>query len=340
MKRILLTVLVVLFVTSTAWASGVQEEVDDGTWNPTKPITIIVPWGAGGATDQVTRILAGELEDALGQRVVIVNTPGASGSVGTNEALTATPDGYTWTAGAAADLGAYRLKGLLDTSWDDWVLYLTVANVGVVAVNADTPYEDFEDLLDGFRARPGEVTVATSGQLSSGHQAIESIVQETGISYRHVTYDGGGPAVTATVAGETELTTQLATESADMIRAGRLRPLAVLDDKPLNLDGFGEIPPVTNWIPSFRAAPNYFGIWVPANVPSEVIETMGEVWDTAIQGNAALSRYAAERGAVFDPAWGEAAREKAMPYMSLYAWTYYESGQTDMSPTELGIPRP
>ena len=82
---------------------------------PEKPVTIIVPWSAGGSTDQVTRVIAGELSGALGQEVVVVNQPGASGSIGTKSALDAAKDGYTWTAGAAQDLGSYGVLGMLET---------------------------------------------------------------------------------------------------------------------------------------------------------------------------------------------------------------------------------
>ena len=85
-------------------------------WKPTRPINLIVPWAAGGSTDQVTRVTAAEMEKALGQTIVIVNQPGASGSIGTKSALDATKDGYTWTAGAAQDLGAYQTLGSLDTT--------------------------------------------------------------------------------------------------------------------------------------------------------------------------------------------------------------------------------
>ena len=93
-------------------------------WKPSRPVTIIVPWAAGGSTDQVTRITAGELEKVLGQKVVIVNQPGAAGSIGTKNALEAAKDGYTWAAGAAQDLGVYRTLGMLDTNLGDWHLFL------------------------------------------------------------------------------------------------------------------------------------------------------------------------------------------------------------------------
>jgi tripartite-type tricarboxylate transporter receptor subunit TctC len=322
------------------WATGTVESEEGGAWKPTKPITIIVPWGAGGSTDQVTRVVAGELEGPLGQKVVIVNQPGASGSVGTKGALDAAHDGYTWAAGAAADLGAYKVKGLLDTTWDDWVLYLSVANVSVVAVNADSPYKDFAELLAAMKAKPGQIPVATAGQLSAGHNAMQAIVKYTGVQYKHVTYDGGNPAVIATVAGEAEVTTQLAVEEADMLKGGKLRALAVLDNKPLILKGYGEIPAVTKWIPDFKAAPNYFGIWIPKDAPKEVIDTFGDIWDTTIANSQALKDYANERGAVFDPYWGDEAVKAGMPYLQIIAWNHFDGGSAAISPDAIGIPKP
>lgn len=352
-KKLLLVLLGLLLATAVFAAGGQEEEepmadeameeeemaMDEG-WRPDKPIQIIVPWSAGGSTDQMARVTAGVLEPVLGQPVVVVNQPGASGSVGTAGALEAPHDGYTWAAGAASDLGAYQLRGLLDTTWDDWVLFLTVANVAVVSVNPDTPYEDFGDLLDAFARDDANIPVATAGQLSAGHNAMLSIEKYADISWRHVTYEGGNPAVIATVAGETQVVPQLAVEQTDMIRGGRLRPLAVLDDSPLRVDGYGEIPPVTNWLPDYAPAPNYFGIWVPADAPEEVIEAFGEIWDTTIANSEELAAYAAARGAVFDPSWGDEARADAMPFLSQVAWTLHEAGEAMMSPEELGIPRP
>jgi tripartite-type tricarboxylate transporter receptor subunit TctC len=111
-------------------------------WKPTHPINLIVPWAAGGSTDQITRVVAAELEKPLGQTIVIVNQPGASGAIGTGSALEAAKDGYTWTAGAAQDLGAYETLGALKSRITDWNLFLSVANVQVIAVPATSPYKD------------------------------------------------------------------------------------------------------------------------------------------------------------------------------------------------------
>jgi tripartite-type tricarboxylate transporter receptor subunit TctC len=332
-------------VTSVAAAAALAVGISSSAmaqyaWQPEQPITIIVPWAAGGSTDQVTRVVAGEVEEALGTSVVIVNQPGASGSVGTKNAWEAPHDGYTWAAGAASDLGTYPVLGMLDTRLEDWALFLDVANVAVIGVNPDAPYEDVSQLLDAMKADPGQVSVATAGLSSAGHNAMEAIAQLAGVEYKHVTYDGGNPAVIATVAGETEVTTQLAVEQAEMIRAKRLRPLAVIGNEPLELAGYGTIPAVTEVLPDISLATNYFGIWTPKDVPPEVLETMGAVWQEKIANSTALKDYAAERGALFTPYWGEDAQERAMGMVSQNAWLLYDGGKATISPDEVGIERP
>jgi tripartite-type tricarboxylate transporter receptor subunit TctC len=308
-------------------------------WQPSKPITIIVPWAAGGSTDQVTRVTAAELEKALNQKVVILNQPGASGSVGTKNALEAPKDGYTWTAGAAKDLGTYKVLGMLDTSAKDWHLYLNVAHIAVVGVHADAPYKTMKDLLDAMKAKPGSVPVATAGVNSSGHSAIEAIARATGTSYKHVTYDGGNPAVVATVAGETQVTTQLAAEQTDMIRAKKIRPLAVVGDKPLEIEGFGTVPPLSQFIPGFKDPINYFGIFVPKGVPAEVTATLDKLWG-GMANNEALRKYAQGRGAMFAPMAGDAAQAAVFPAIQSYAWTQAAAGKAKVSPDTVGIPKP
>ena len=310
------------------------------TWKPTKPIKLIVPWGAGGSTDQVTRVCAGELEKSLGQTIVVVNQPGASGSIGTKNTLDAPRDGYTWTSGAAKDLGTYQVLGMIDTNIRDWHLFLNISLPQVVAVQADSPYKDFGDLLKAFKKNPGKITVSSAGINSAGHSGIETIRKYTGISYKHITYDGGNPAVIAVVAGEAEVVTQLSSEETDMLKAGKLRALAVLDDNPLNIQGYGTVPPITQWIPEFKGAPIYFGIFIPKGVPSDMVQTLGNLWDNIIMKSEKLKKYAAGRGAVFAPSWGEEAQKRAFPKIQEDAWLKWDSGQAKRKPDTVGIPKP
>ncbi|MFI4928531.1 MAG: Bug family tripartite tricarboxylate transporter substrate binding protein, partial [Burkholderiales bacterium] len=300
-------------------------------WKPTRPINLIVPWAAGGSTDQVTRVTAAELEKVLGQTIVIVNQPGASGAIGTKSALDAPKDGYTWTAGAAQDLGAYQSLGSVNTSIKDWHLFLTVANVQVIGVNPSRPWHTAKELLDDMHKRPGQISVATAGVTSAAHAAMDEIVKATGVKYKEVSYDGGNPAVVATVAGEADLTTQLAVEQADMIRGKRLRPLAVVSNKPLELEGYGTIPPLSATVPGFHAPANYFGIFIPKGVPDEVVKTVERLWAQNIAKSEALKKYATSRGALFDPLSGEEAQKAVWPAVQANAWNLYASGKTKVS---------
>jgi len=311
----------------------------DYPWKPDHPVTIIVPWAAGGSTDQMARIVAAELEGALKQKFVVVNQPGASGSIGTKNAMDAAKDGYTWAAGAAVDVGTYQVLGLLDTGLKDWNMYFAVANVNAIAVNPSSPYKDFPSLLSALEKDGDNVAVATAGLSSAGHNFMESIRAVAPIKYKHVTYNGGAPAVTATVAGETPVVAQLLVEMSEHIKAKRLIPLAVQADKPVTLEGYGEIPAVTKWLAKIPAPLNYFGIWVHKDAPPAVVQTMDAVWKNMIAKDEALKKYADSRAAIFSPLYGAAAQGEAMKMVRYTAWLYADGGKAKVSPDTLGIQR-
>lgn len=307
-------------------------------WKPDRPINLIVPWGAGGSTDQVTRVTAPILAEALGVDVVVVNQPGASGAIGTQEVLNKERDGYTWTANAIANNATYSVTGLLEnTDIDDWHIYLSVANVPVVSVPADSEFTDFGQLLEALKTRGAEITIATAGITSSGGTAIAALADESGFDYNMITYDGGGPAAIATASGEAMVTTQLAVEQTELIRGGRLKALAVLSDQPLLLDGVEPIPPITQWLPEMELAPDYFGIFIPTGVPDEVVATLDAIWADKVANSEALKTYAETFGAVFAPSHGAEARALAMPVVILEACSSVERGEAVNDPSTIGI---
>jgi tripartite-type tricarboxylate transporter receptor subunit TctC len=333
MIRVMTLAAVAVMAASTASAQNYP-------WKPEKPLTLIVPWAAGGSTDQVSRVAAAEIERVLGQKVVVVNQGGASGSIGTRNVLQAAPDGYTWAAGAAKDLGTYAVSGMLDTKIADWRLYLSVINVSVLSVGNNTAYKTPQDVVAAMKAKPGQVSVGSAGVNSSGHTAIEAFTKALGLTYKHVAYDGGNPAVISTVSGETEVTTQLAVEQAQMIRGKRLRPLAVLSDRPLELEGFGAIAPITAMISGYKPDANYFGIFVRKDVPKEVLQTLDMIWKDTIMNSEALKKYATANGAIAAPAYGDDALKVAMPAIQSTAWGLHEGGKSKVAPDTVGIPKP
>ncbi|MEZ5824263.1 MAG: tripartite tricarboxylate transporter substrate binding protein [Geminicoccaceae bacterium] len=330
------------FMLAAVGASLVIASPAMAQWQPDKPVNIIVPWSAGGSTDQVTRIVAPIIEEALGTSVVVVNQPGASGSIGTKAALDAPRDGYTWTANAIANNATYAVTGLVpDTSIADYAIYLHVANVPVVSVNADSEYEDFGQLLEAMRSGDS-VTIGTAGVNSSGGMALAAIREAAGgeLNARMVAYDGGNPAAIAAAGGEVVATTQLAVEQSELIRGGRLRPLAVLSGSPLEIEGLEPIPPITEWLPDMHIAPDYFGILIPVGAPQEVYDTIDAIWQEDVLNSEALRSYANERGAVFDPAYGDEAHEKVMPVVISEACGRVIRGEAVVDPSTIGIDCP
>lgn len=309
-------------------------------WKPDKPIRIIVPWSAGGSTDQLVRSLAADLEDALGQKIVVVNQTGGAGAVGTKAALEADKDGYTWTAGAAKDLGTYIVTGAIDTHLKDWHLYLAVINYTLLSVNPDSKFQSIDDITSAMKSDPDSVTIATAGINSAGGASAEALKAAVGGDYKMVTYDGGNPAVKAAVAHETEITTQLVSEQYEMLRAKRLKPLASFTRTAVTLPDIGEVQPITKTLPNAKVGAVFFGIWAPRGIPQDVVDTMAKVWDSKIKGSERLAKYAQSKGLTVNVLQGEAAYEAAFPSTQINAWQIHDGGKSKVSPDQVGIPRP
>ena len=308
-------------------------------WKPTKPITVIVPWSAGGATDLTTRILASEMEKVLGQRIAVVNTPGASGAIGMKNAYDAPKDGYTWTANADTSIINYPIMDQMKLTFRDWIQWYALFTPNIISVTADYAAKDLPDLIRLMKEKPEQVAVASAGVGSSGHTALEIFQSVLGVKARHVPYQGGNPAVVATVAGESNVVMQLSMEEADMIRAKKLRPLANTSDRPLNVSGFGDVPPVTKWYPNFPSVGSYFGLMVPQGMPADIVAAISKAFEVAAKSEA-LKKFAQEK-AVFPVDLKEGAAMAAVEKSaSVVAWTLYDVGAAKISPAQFNIPKP
>jgi tripartite-type tricarboxylate transporter receptor subunit TctC len=308
-------------------------------WKPTKTITAIVPWPAGGATDLTVRILASEMEKVLGQRISVVNTAGASGAIGMQNAYDAPKDGYTWTGNADVSVVNYPVLDLMKVTHRDWNQWYALMTPNIIAVTADYPAKDLPDLVRMMKEKPGEVAVASAGVGSSGHTALEVFSSVLGVKARHVPYAGGNPAVVATISGESNVVMQLSMEQADMIRAGKLKPLANMSNRPLNISGFGEVPPITKYYPNFPSIGSHFGIMLAKGVPPEVVTAVSKAFDVASKSEA-LAKFADQK-AVFLVNLKEAEADKKMEEVaSIVTWTLFDTGSAKISPAQFNIPKP
>lgn len=308
-------------------------------WKPTKPITVIVPWPAGGATDLTVRLLAVEMEKVLGQRISVVNTPGATGAIGMKNAWDAPRDGYTWTANSDTSLVNYPVLELMKTTHRDWIQWYALFTPSIISVTADYPAKDLADLVRMMKEKPGQVAVASAGVGSSGHTALEVFKSATGATVKHVPYAGGNPAVVATVSGESNVVMQLSLEQADMIRAKKLKPMANTSNRALTITGHGEVPPVTRWYASFPVTGSHFGLMVPKDVPKDTVAAITKAFDVAAKSDA-LKKFADEKAVLLTNLKEGEALTMAEETASVTTWTLFDNGAAKISPAQFNIPRP
>lgn len=305
-------------------------------WRPVRPVTVIVPWPAGGSTDMTARVLASQMERFLGQRIVIVNTPGAQGSIGMKDVWEAPRDGYTWGANASTDMVSYAVLGRLAQSHRDWRYFYVLWAPNLIAVRADSPYRTVEDLIAAMRARPGQVSVASAGVGSSGHLAAETFRLLANVTYRHVGYAGGAPAVVAAAAGETDAVMQLSMEAADLLRARRLRALAVMSKRPLEIEGYGVVPALGRVFPRMPEVGSYFGLVVPRDMPAEVVAGIQAAFVPAAE-QPAVRRFARDRGVQALALSGAAADQATEEQAVRVACTLRDAKLAAKDPAEVGI---
>lgn len=237
---------------------------------PDRPITLVVPWAAGGSTDILARSLAQHLAVALGQPVVVDNRAGAAGNLGTALVARAKPDGYTllinpMTTHAInpALYAALPFKGL-----EDFTAISQVANVpNVMALNVSVPADNLRDFIAYAKAHPGRLNYASGGIGSLNHLSAVMLERAAGISMVHVPYKGGAPAVVDTAANQTQLIFTAASQVMPHVKAGKLRTLALTDGRRSAL--VPGVPTVAETLPGFRFDV-WYGVFGPARMPADI----------------------------------------------------------------------
>lgn len=199
---------------------------------PVRPITLQVPWPAGGPTDVGARILAAIAEKKMGQPIVVINRVGAGSQVGLTEIARQKPDGYYIGFVSVPALNTIILdperKATFDL--DSFVPIINqVVDPGLIWVKADSPYKTLKDLIDDAKKRPGVVKASTTGILGDDHLAILMMEEAAGVKFRIVHFDGGAQSLTATLGGQVDVSFDNVGSVAPRVKAGQLRGLAVMD---------------------------------------------------------------------------------------------------------------
>jgi len=237
---------------------------------PNRPIRVVVPYPAGGATDQMARIIQQPLTEILGQPIIIENKAGAAGAIGTDAVAKAAPDGYTLAFGNAGpnSMGPAIKKTPYDPVRDLAPISF-VANVPLfLAVHPTLPANSVKELIELVRANPGKYNYGSTGIASASHLIGEYFNFVTGLKMVHVPYKGGAPAMLGFIGGEVQMMFMTGLDGLQHARAGKLKVLAIATEKPTELAP--GVATVAETVPNFNGSV-WFGLLAPAGTPAEVI---------------------------------------------------------------------
>ncbi len=307
---------------------------------PVKDITGIIQWGAGGTTDIVSRAITPHVEKILGKSIVLQNRPGATGAIATQFVATAPADGYTLLYGAENP----QIYKVLDIAPLDYTSHYTPINilaraVPVIVCNNNEPWKTVKDLFDDAKRRPGVIKMGSTGTGGVPHVVSNIVKVVEGLTFNHIPFEGDGPGIVALLGGHTQFSVATFTAVREHIRAGRLRPLALVSDRPI--PGV-DIPLITAYNKEYeRYLPwgPFFGVHVRKEVPEPVKAKLID----AFQKGASDPKFVAtitDLGGIVMNLSGTEADRFLRRWQSVTSWILQEAGAAKVSPEKLGIPKP
>lgn len=260
----------VTFGAAITWTSVASQALAAGY--PERPIKLIVPFTAGGATDIAGRVLAEELGKALGGSAVVENREGAAGVIGVQAAQRARPDGYTFVITGNTLMTSHKIL-YKNLPYDPLKDFDPVARVSagshILVVKPASPFKDVKDLLAAARVKPGSISYGSGGSGTSVHLSAEMFQAMSGVKLMHVPYRGTSLAVTGLLAGDTDLMFDTTASSFPRIKAGQIRPLGITSAK--RSPDLPDVPTVAE-----QGLPNYevlfwLGLYAPKGTPPDIL---------------------------------------------------------------------
>ncbi len=282
-----------LIASAAALASAALAPAAHAQAYPTKTVTIVVPFSAGGGVDAMARLLAEPLRAALKQPVVVDNKPGASGMLGAQAVAKAAPDGHTLLLGSAGEtaINPFVFKGRMqyDPAKDLAPITLVTRVPNVLVANPKLPVKNVDELIAYVKKNPGKVTYATSGVGNPQHLNGELLASMLGTPMNHVPYKGAAGQLVDVAGGNVDLSFVSYAGAAPFLKAGKLKALAVTGDKRASFAP--DIPALaeTKAMAAYNLV-NWFGLFAPAGTPPAVQQKINDAVTAALRDPALVKR--------------------------------------------------
>jgi tripartite-type tricarboxylate transporter receptor subunit TctC len=238
---------------------------------PTKPVRLVVPWGAGSGTDLMARAFAARLAEALGQQVVVDNRGGAGATIGSELAAKAPPDGYTLYIGGSVSMAispALYAKVGYDPLRDFVPVSLVSQFYNALSVHPSVPVKNVKEFVALARARPGDLLMGSAGNGSTSHLAGELFQQVAKVKLTHVPYKSGGQLVIGVLSGESHLSFSPISTALTHMKTGKLRTLGV--SSPKRLPSLPQLPAIAETVPGYEFG-GWQAVFAPAGTPQEIV---------------------------------------------------------------------
>ena len=334
MKKALLIGFVLALIATMAFAEGSAEY-------PNRDITDILVWAAGGGTDLANRLVMAEMAKALKVNITVVNvTGGVGGSVGMLEAYSKPADGYT-LAGISESIVTAGVQGGWDKRVNVWEYFIIGGSPDLISVTPDAPYQTVKDLVEAAKAAPKSIKAGASGSGSIHHLNLLAFEKGAGIQLNFIPYNGSAPAQNAAMTGEVTVVITSAQEQSELIKAGKLRPLAMLvptaftvGDKKIP-SGFDTYPGLSKYLPLAQQ----IGFAIRKDAPDAVKKVLRGAFATAMKSEPVLA-FGRDRYFEMTGLTGDTANKIFDNLESQFAWALWELGAAKVDPTTLGIPKP
>jgi len=260
------------------------------TW-PQKTIRFIVPFPAGGGTDVVARLVAKNLQDKLGQTIIVENRGGANGAIGLMAVKQTVADGYTFafTSDTPMTVNPWLYRDLAYDPLKDFVPVTSAVRLpGMLAAHPSFPPNTIAELIALAKQKPGSINYASAGVGNFSHLAMELFSGAAGVKLQHVPYKGTAPAAQALLSGEVQVGFNNVQTLLQFVQEGKLKPLGVAE--PKRIPQFPNYPAVAEAVPGFEMAP-WVGIVAPAGVPQPVIDKLNDAMLTVMNDPAIAKQF-------------------------------------------------